>query len=62
MGEEFGCPPWLFRSQVQQGFISGAETWRSKGRKEEIAGGAMEKFLRILQQGHHAMAAGELTA
>jgi hypothetical protein len=24
--------------------------------------GAMEKFLRIMQQGRHAMAAGELTA
>jgi hypothetical protein len=48
MGEEFGCPPWLFRSQAQQGFILGAETWRRRGRKGEIAGGAMEKFLRIL--------------
>jgi hypothetical protein len=33
MGEELGCPPWLFRSQAQQGFILGAETWRSRGRK-----------------------------
>ncbi|KAL5677051.1 hypothetical protein ACJX0J_013182, partial [Zea mays] len=58
LGVLHGCSG-LRRSR---GFLQALKHGGAEEGKGEIAGGALEKFLRILQQGRHAMAAGELTA